>query len=95
MSKDFEDMWKDFENWNNTEAWNRIQKDYDVNHLLEMISDHRTVYEPKVAKRRIEPKPKEKIGLDLAKLEAGLNSLADAIDSMLDDIYLYKRDQDN
>lgn len=88
-------MWKDFENWNNTEAWNRIQKDYDVNHLLEMISDHRTVYEPKVAKRRIEPKPKEKIGLDLDKLEAGLNSLADAIDSMLDDIYLYKRDQDN
>jgi hypothetical protein len=51
MSKDFEDMWKDFENWNNTEAWNRIQKDYDVNHLLDMISDHRTVYEPKVAKR--------------------------------------------
>lgn len=95
MSKDFEGMWKDFENWNNTEAWNRIQKDYDVNHLLEMISDHRTVYEPKVAKRRIEPKPKEKIGLDLDKLEAGLNSLADAIDSMLDDIYLYKRDQDN
>ena len=95
MSKDFEDMWKDFEHWNNTEAWNRIQKDYDVNHLLEMISDHRTVYEPKVAKRRIEPKPKEKIGLDLDKLEAGLNSLADAIDSMLDDIYLYKRDQDN
>jgi len=95
MSKDFEDMWKDFENWNNTEAWNRIQKDYDVNHLLEMISDHRTVYEPKVAKKRIEPKPKEKIGLDLDKLEAGLNSLADAIDSMLDDIYLYKRDQDN
>ena len=40
MSKDFEDMWKDFENWNNTEAWNRIQKDYDVNHLLDMISDH-------------------------------------------------------
>lgn len=95
MSKDFEDMWKDFENWNNTEAWNRIQKDYDVSHLLNMISDHRTVYEPKVAKRRIEPKPKEKIGLDLDKLEAGLNSLADAIDSMLDDIYLYKRDQDN
>ena len=95
MSKDFEDMWKDFENWNNTEAWNRIQKDYDVNHLLDMISDHRTVYEPKVAKRRIEPKPKEKIGLDLDKLEAGLNSLADAIDSMLDYVYLYKRDQDN
>lgn len=95
MSKDFEDMWKDFENWNNREAWNSIQKDYDVNHLLNMISEHRTVYEPKVAKRRIEPKPKEKIGLDLDKLEAGLNSLADAIDSMLDDIYSYKRDQDN
>ena len=95
MSKDFEDMWKDFENWNNSEAWSRIQKDYDVNHLFEMIDQHRTVYEPKVAKRRIEPKPKEKIGLDLDKLEAGLNSLADAIDLMLDDIYLYKRDQDN
>ena len=95
MSKDFEDMWKDFENWNNSEAWNRIQKDYDVNHLFDMIDQHRTVYEPKVAKRRIEPKPKEKIGLDLDKLEAGLNSLADAIDLMLDDIYLYKRDQGN
>ena len=88
-------MWKDFENWNNSEAWNRIQKDYDVNHLLDMISDHRTTYEPKVAKRRIGPKPKEKIGFDIEKLEARLNSLADAIDLMLDDVYLYKRDQDN
>lgn len=88
-------MWKDFENWNNSEAWSRIQKDYDVNHLFDMIDQHRTVYEPKVAKRRIEPKPKEKIGLDLDKLEAGLNSLADAIDLMLDDIYLYKRDRND
>jgi hypothetical protein len=39
MSKDFEDMWKDFENWSNTEAWNRIQKDYDVNHLLDMNTE--------------------------------------------------------
>lgn len=95
MSKDFEDMWKDFENWNNSEAWNRIQKDYDVNHLLDMIHEHRTVYEPKVAKRRIEPKPKEKIGFDIEKLEARLNSLADAIDLMLDDVYLYKRDRND
>jgi hypothetical protein len=95
MSSEFEEMWKDFENWSNLEAWNRIQKDYDVNQLMGMISEHKTVYEPKIAKRRIEPKPAQKLGIDIDRLEARLHSLAETIDYVLDDIYLYKRNQDN
>ncbi len=95
MSSEFEEMWKDFENWSNFEAWARIEKEYDIEGLKDMISEHKTTYEPKIAKRRIAPKPKQKLGIDIDRLEARLHSLAETIDYVLDDIYLYKRNQNN